>query len=807
VLAADVELSEITAFMKTVTVSANGVAFIVDRDGYLVASSTAAPFRMGTKGQERVSAAQSDSEIVRAVAAWWNSTPATERAGSEETAEQLRSPTLRNAKISMNGGDSIDVAARRLSRLDGVDWDVVVAIPRSDLTAPIVRSATLMFLVIILALAAALQLGLWIVRRVSRDVDELVKATRAYSASDGEFVEPRTTLQETSVLSDAFVGMFARLRESLATIRKQNEDLGALNTTLEERVVRRTRELESKNLELTAEVARREQLEVDLRAATEVTVKQADDKARFMAMLSHELRTPMQAVVGASELLARKSESNSDEARILDAASKSILTLVDGILSYSKLEAGKVTPLMSTFLVRDVVDEAIDLARAAQRECRPTITVSIDSVPQRIRTDAGMLRQVLVNLVTNAIKHARDGRIDVRLSRRPCRTSADADATNVSATDESDAFQLHVSVADNGPGIPENARHLLFQPFQQIGRGAADPSTGSGLGLAICAMLVRALYGDIRHVDRAQPGTEIEFDVRAETDRSVDTADSDSDPIVVPDVQPAAVNPRDVLLVDDHRVNLRLVNELLASQGHRAVLAESGEAAIAAVRERIAATQRGTGHAMFDVVFMDLNLPDISGIEAVAAIRELCRAQATSEPVFIALTASTSEEDVSACAAVGMTLRVTKPATLGTLQAVLQRAADASDKESQTAMPPESSFLIVDEAMLAQLSELENRSRQPFVARLVEDYLYGLDQEFASIVRAIEAHDTARAFSRAHALAGASASVGARALANALKAPQFGAQESEIPKLERCRIQTLRALRDWLANRQTVHGS
>ncbi|MGL4233886.1 MAG: PDC sensor domain-containing protein, partial [Casimicrobium sp.] len=281
VLAADVELSELSAFMKNVSVSENGVAFIVDRDGLLVASSAPGdPFKQDGSAQTRVKARDHGDEVERAAADWW---------------QQIRSEAipsgaaLRSAKINSDKGDSIDVAVRRVSRIDGVDWDVVVAIPRSDLTAPIVRSATIMFVVIFTALIAALQLGLWIVNRVTGDVDQLVKSANNYTIDGNQYVEPKTTLQETSVLSGAFVGMFRRLRDSLSTIRKQNEDLAALNTTLEERVERRTRQLENKNFELTAEVSRREQLENELREASEAATKQADDKVRFMAMLSHEL--------------------------------------------------------------------------------------------------------------------------------------------------------------------------------------------------------------------------------------------------------------------------------------------------------------------------------------------------------------------------------------------------------------------------------------------------------------------------------------------------------------------------------------
>ncbi|MGL5002519.1 MAG: ATP-binding protein, partial [Casimicrobium sp.] len=492
VLAADVELSELSAFMKNVSVSENGVAFIVDRDGLLVASSAPGdPFKQDGSAQTRVKARDHGDEVERAAADWW---------------QQIRSEAipsgaaLRSAKINSDKGDSIDVAVRRVSRIDGVDWDVVVAIPRSDLTAPIVRSATIMFVVIFAALIAALQLGLWIVNRVTGDVDQLVKSANNYTIDGNQYVEPKTTLQETSVLSGAFVGMFRRLRDSLSTIRKQNEDLAALNTTLEERVERRTRQLENKNFELTAEVSRREQLENELREASEAATKQADDKVRFMAMLSHELRTPLQAVIGTSEILSHTLPTGSDASATLRAASKSVLALVDGVLSYAKLEAGKVEPVLLNFPLRVAIDEAVRVSCTANNVPRELVMVSIaPTLSEWIHTDVGIFRQLLINLVTNAMKHAPGKRIVIRAARE-----------GESGLPE---FGLNISVIDEGAGIPSEARHRLFQPFQQIGRGSADPSRGSGLGLAICALLVKSLDGNIGVVDSPRAGTEIAFSI------------------------------------------------------------------------------------------------------------------------------------------------------------------------------------------------------------------------------------------------------------------------------------------------------
>ncbi len=776
VLAADVELSELSMFMKTVSVSDNGVAFIVDREGYLVASSAPGlPFKDTAQGQERVLVAASTTLIERDVATWLQGLPRS-TTSVRETQPTNRASMIQSAKIQASLGGAVDVAVRPISRINGVEWDVVVAIPRSDLTDPIVRSSAIMFFVIVAALAAALQLAMWIVRRVATDVDQLVRAANDYAADGKEFAAPNTTLHETSELASAFVGMFGRLRDSLWTIRRQNEDLAALNATLEERVEQRTRQLESKNVELTAEIGRRGKLEVDLRNASEAAVKQADDKVRFMAMLGHELRTPLQAVIGASEILSRADAVSASDARetgVLKAASKSVLALVDGVLSYAKLEAGKVEPQYSTFMLKEVTQEACDVVAASDPTSRTTISIDIDrTAPDFIKTDAGVYRQILINLIANAMKHAPHARIAVAVTAKPLYSGADVGAV---ATD--DAITLHVSVSDDGAGIPAEHRSKLFQPFQQVGRGAADPSRGSGLGLAICALLTKTLGGEISIDETRERGTSICFWIRAQRG-SPDTQTTTESLIAAtnatqPDAVDIARRSLRVLLVDDHVVNLRLVGEMLRVLGHDVVRVQSGEAAVDAMRtalQRYGDVSVLPQTPAFDVVLMDLNLPGMSGFEAVLALRELCKASSAIAPMFVALTASTDDDDRVRCIETGMVERITKPATLATLNATLQRVQvtprvlDPKMIDRRT-----DDVTVLSVSTIEQLIEIEKKGGQPFVASLIRDYLAGMDAELQVIFDALSRRDTSAVRRATHALAGASLSVGAAGLATVLR--------------------------------------
>jgi diguanylate cyclase len=791
VLAADVELSELSAFMKTMSVSETGVAFIVDSEGYLVASSSpGTPFITKDGVQKRIRLSEANNEVESAAARWW-SREGKHVGSSDATPRALDDARrVRNAKIETASGAAIDVASQRIRGVEGVEWDVVVAIPRSDLTAPIVRSAALMFAVILVALIAALQLGLWLVSRISRDVEGLAKAADNYGRVSEEFVLPETRLRETSLLSTAFASMFTRLKESLTTIRVQNEDLAALNATLEGRVVSRTRQLESKNFELSAEVNRRERLEADLRAASEEATQQADNKVRFMAMLGHELRTPLQAVIASSELLRRGEGEPTAHTETMSAASQSLLTLVDGVLTYAKLEAGRVDPALSVFDLRSTLDDAVRVAQSARQQSRARVLIEIASnLPQTLETDRGILRQIVINLVSNSLRHAPDGTIHVRVLKGPAAKTI-ANATGGSETEAREGvaqpFALCVTVADDGPGIPEALRGKLFQPFQQLGRSTADPSQGSGLGLAICALLARALDGDIMLVDDGVPGTRIDFSVSAFTSTgmaSLATGTTTSEAI-----RAQSLLPINILLVEDHGVNLRLLSELLAIDRHRVAAAQSGESAIELVAQSLHQADPAAGNAAqaaspvwvgdCDLVLMDLNLPGRSGTETVTELRAMYARAHRREPIYVALSASTLEEVRDECAAVGMSRFLSKPATLEQLRALISEIASdrlpagvsAADATSRDATP------VLDESALSRLRAVEKNSSEPFVNKLIDEFLSVLESDVNRLVASIESGDQSKIRKSAHSLAGSALTVGARRLASMCQSASISAE-------------------------------
>ncbi len=763
VFAADVELSELSQFMKSVAVSANGVAFIVDRDGLLVASSTPeSPFRTEGGVQKRVAARDSQSELVRAGAQWWR------------TAERAASASPNIAMITTTG-EKVDVASRRVEGVQGIDWDIVVAVPRSDFTAPIVKSAISMFFVILAALAAALTLGLYVLRRVTRDVDQLVAVTRDISADRLPSALPVTSLAETGVLAKAFGEMVGRLTQSLETIRTQNDQFALLNATLEERVDRRTTQLAEQNLTLTEEILRRERLERELRNTSLAAQKAAEDKARFLAILSHELRTPLQAVVGASQLLSARGQAGerADEIETLDAASKSLLTLIDGVLSYSRLEAGVVTPTLNSFVLTVCVDEALRVSRSALPRPDVAVVVDIDdTVPTVIHTDQGMLRQVLINLVSNALKFTQHGEVRVRVS---------ADQ----AARVGDPLLLRFTVTDTGSGIDLPTQQRLFQPFQQGSTVAGQPAVGSGLGLVICSLLVRALGGSIDMTSAPGKGTRLSFSILAQTQ----SATHDITAAMPIAATPKAMRSLQVLVVEDNDVNRELLGIMLEQLGHRVSAVADGEAAIDACMAQA-----------FDAVLMDLNLPRIGGIEATRRILSDASIE-YKRPAIIALTASVSDADRALCAATGMHGFLTKPATVFSLDVALRAAV--SERVPAIALPEP--VAVLDEITLDELAALDRQAPVPFLRKLIGRFVDDLPSQITSIRRVCTDGDRVQAAALAHSLAGSAAAVGASALARTARAVCDEPVLERVAEMEKSSQVTIASLLAWQSRATLTH--
>jgi two-component system, sensor histidine kinase len=399
-------------------------------------------------------------------------------------------------------------------------------------------------------------------------------------------------------------------------------------------------------------------------AAAKVAAEQASlAKSRFLATMSHEIRTPMNGVLGMVELLAG-TPLDARQRGYVEVANRSatgLLAIIDAILDYSRLETGDMTLENVPFAPGDLVRQTVALMSVAAEKKGLRIAVQIDAaLPEAVVGDPTRFRQVLLNLLGNAIKFTERGHIDVRL---------------VAA---STAEKLLLSVADTGIGIPDNALPYLFDRFSQADASISRRFGGSGLGLAISRELARLMGGDL--VVRSTPGTgsvfemEVPFHVAAIETGRTDRANATQSP---------PTSALDILVAEDNEVNRLVVGEILTRMGHRCTFVHDGAQAIAAAKRHL-----------YDVILMDAQMPEIDGIEATRWIRTLPGAHG--RVPIVAQTANAMRGDREKYLEAGMNDYVSKPIRPKVLAAALLRATGVASKslsalETQASPPVDAS--------------------------------------------------------------------------------------------------------------------
>lgn len=385
----------------------------------------------------------------------------------------------------------------------------------------------------------------------------------------------------------------------------------------------------------------------ELRAARDQLAEAGRAKSNLLATTSHEVRTPLNGMLGMAQLLLKTDldARQRDYAEAILAAGGGLLTVLNDILDFSRLEAGQVEIRNADFPIRPLVSAQKPLWDAQAREKGLDFTLHIDEdVPECLHTDPDRLRQVLFNLVGNAIKFTNAGDVRLRLSVE---------------TGEADGRHLLLEVLDSGIGIPDDVQEHIFRPYHR-GRLPGDGSYGgTGLGLHICREFVGRMGGEIG-VD-SRPGEGSRFFVRlplAEAEAGAG-ADLPAEAAAAPESM-AREDSLHILVAEDNAINQKLISALLESWGHRYRIVENGKLAVEAVRA-----------ADYDLVLMDARMPEMGGIDATRAIRALGGDKGRI-PV-IALTANALEGDASAFAAAGIDSHVTKPIDIAELAAEIGR--------------------------------------------------------------------------------------------------------------------------------------
>jgi len=376
-------------------------------------------------------------------------------------------------------------------------------------------------------------------------------------------------------------------------------------------------------------------------------------KTSFLATISHELRTPMNGVLGMTELLLLSDleEPFRENVNLIRQSAQSLLSVLNQIIDYSRLETSSPRPRETDFRMEDLLTGVLSQHRRAAEAKGVRLEYTLDpDIPGWLRGDAGKIRQTLGNLLANAVKFTASGQVMVDVSLEPCPGCAPEDKT----------LPVRILVQDTGIGIPSDRLGPIFDSFVQGGDHLSHTSGSLGLGLAIVNRLVTTLGGTVDCSSKEGRGSVFSFAIplgrsRYEARSPLETAMGEDRPLA----------GARVLVAEDETVNQRYLTRLLEKMGCAVTLAENGLAAVEALRAE-----------PFDIVLMDVEMPVMNGIEATRAIRRPETGCLDPAVPIVALTAHAMWGDEQRCRHAGMTDYVPKPVDIGTVAAIIQSTLD-----------------------------------------------------------------------------------------------------------------------------------
>ncbi|MEE9355565.1 MAG: ATP-binding protein [Methylococcaceae bacterium] len=454
-------------------------------------------------------------------------------------------------------------------------------------------------------------------------------------------------------------------------------------------------------------------------------------KSTFLATMSHEIRTPMHGVLGTVQLLSRTPLSSKQQSYVqsLDYSGKALLTVLDEILDYSKLEAGEINCEAIDFEPRHLLGSMVSLmsARAEEKGLKLTYSVA-GAVPKILRGDPNCLRQVLLNLIGNAIKFTDSGFVSVILE---CVDDPDPDCC------------LRFSVTDSGIGVADISKEHLFDHFSQADSSISRRFGGTGLGLAIAKRIVEAMGGHIDVDSEEGQGSCFYFIVKLPKGDTQYYNEKKSRSVF-------ALRSLSILVVDDIELNRQITGDLLLTDGHQVELVDSGSEALDKLSQQ-----------QFDVVLMDVHMPNMDGIEATRRLRA-----ANDVTPVIGLTASAMPEEQTQCLVAEMNAVLSKPIDLVLLSQTMMRLTHEQPPQLQST----DSSLQLDKPLLEQHRIKLGEKK---IIKLIDKFWESSEEQLNDISQALQSGDMQLVAEYAHHLAGMALSIGFTA---------FGQRAAEFEK-------------------------
>ncbi|MBD3885208.1 response regulator [Phormidium tenue FACHB-886] len=622
-LGVDLLLTDISDFLSQLEISDSGKVFIVERDGLLVASSSAdQPLTLVDNEAQRIAATASPDPLVQAA-----SRQLMKQFGDLNQIEEAQ-------KLEFTFDDAPQfVQVTPWQDQYGLDWLIVTVVPESDFMEQINANTRTTILLCLTALAVATLIGIFTAQSITRPILQLNSAAKDIAQGNWDNTVRLERTDEVGELALSFNSMAQQLKDSFET--------------LEQRVEERTAELVESN----------KQLEV----AKEKAEIASQTKSEFLANVSHELRTPLNGILGYAQVLRRDypKPTNASQVRlrsrqilglrIIEQSGTHLLTLINDILDSAKIEARKMELYPSEFDFRAFLQEIIGVVHTrAEAKGLALHFRSHDTLPTYVCADEKRLRQVLLNLLGNAVKFTEQGHVTLHVSAE--------EQASISLGAAFLQYLLRFEVIDTGAGISSEHLETIFRPFEQVG-SAESRLTGTGLGLALSQQIVELMGGQLQVKSEVGQGSTFWFTVILPGSGAVESVADDVSGTVAQVIGYQGAR-RKILVIDDNEANRLVLLHMLEPIGFEVMLAEDGMQALEAATK-----------GRPDLILTDVFMPVKTAITLIPALRQIPELLAT--PI-VATSANHHELLQQQCLKLGCAAFLPKPIDLEQLLTVLQ---------------------------------------------------------------------------------------------------------------------------------------